>query len=96
MLTKVEGLKKDNNVVIFFAEDGSVFEMYHDKNFCESVTVDDVCGDVDYLIGSEILQAETLVNYEWPYGVDKPMYESDSFTWTFNKIVTRKGYVDIR
>lgn len=96
VLTKVEGLQKDNDIVTFYADDGSVYKMYHQQDCCESVTIDDVCGDVDDLIGTEILKAEEVVNSEWPDGVEKPMYEPDSFTWTFYKLATRKGYVDIR
>lgn len=95
VLTKVEGLEKDNDVVIFTADDGSVYKMYHEQDCCECVSIEDVCGDVDDLIGSEILLAEEVVSDEWPEGVEKSEW-CDSFTWTFYKLATRKGFVDIR
>ena len=95
VLTKVTGLEKDSDVVTFEAEDGSVYEMYHEQDCCESVSIEDVCGDVDDLIGSEILLAEEVVSDEWPEGVEKSEWV-DSFTWTFYKLATRKGFVDIR
>ena len=46
------------------------------------------------LIGEEILLAEEATSNENPKGI-KPEYQ-ESFTWTFYKLATRKGYVDIR
>lgn len=95
VLTEVTGLNKDSGEVTFKAEDGSVYLMYHEQDCCESVSIEDVCGCVDDLIGSEILLAEEIVSEDWPEGVEKPEY-CDSFTWTFYKLATRKGWVDIR
>ena len=95
VLTKIEGLEKGKDFVTFYAEDGSVYEMYHEQDCCECVIIEDVCGDVDDLIGSEILLAEAVESDEWPEGVQKSEY-TDSFTWTFYKLATRKGFVDIR
>ena len=99
VLTKIEGMEPRSEEIIFTAEDGSVYMMCHEQDCCENVDVEDVCGDVDDLIGSEILLAEEVVHdNEWPDGVEKPYnsWEPDSFTWTFYKLATRKGYVDIR
>ena len=95
VLTKIEGMGKYGEAVDFHAEDGSIYRMYHEQDCCEEVSIYDVCGDVEDLIGSEILLAEEVVSDEWPEGVEKPEH-LDSFTWTFYKLATRKGYVDIR
>ena len=95
-LTKIEGMERGNDVVKFYCTDGSAYEMYHSQNCCENVTIEDVCGDVDDLIGSEILVADEIIHEgENPEGVEGPEYQ-DSFTWTFYKFATRKGYVDLR
>ena len=98
VLTKIEGMEPRSEEIIFTAEDGSVYNMYHEQDCCEGVDVEDVCGDVDDLIGSEILLAEEVVHdNEWPDGVENPnSWEPESFTWTFYKLATRKGFVDIR
>ena len=97
VLTKIEGLQKDNDVVTFYAEDGSIFQMYHEQDCCESVSIEDVCGDVYDLIGEKILVAEeNSCSDETPGGVPTPSEYDDSYTWTFYKLATKKGYVDIR
>jgi len=56
----------------------------------------DVIGNLEDLIGSPILMAEEVTSEnENPVGVDVPEYQ-DSFTWTFYKFATIKGYVTIR
>lgn len=94
-LKEVHGLVKDGEEVRFITTDGKEYVMYHSQDCCESVSIDDVCGDVEDLIGSEILVAEENESEDWPYGVPKPEHVQ-SFTWTFYKLATRKGYVDIR
>jgi RNA-splicing ligase RtcB len=99
VLTKIEGLQRNNDEVIFYADDGSEYKMYHIQDCCESVSIEDVCGDVDDLIGSEILLAEAVESDEWPDDVDASSDEYrwvSSYTWTFYKLATRKGFVDIR
>ena len=90
-LTKID---KSNDELVFHCDDGTKYRMYHDQNCCESVTIDDICGNLDDLIGSPILHAEESSSNENPEGV-KPEYQ-DSFTWTFYKLATFKGWVDIR
>lgn len=95
-IEKIIGLEKDSKKVRFYCTDGSVYLMYHEQDCSESVYVEDVCGDIEDLVGSEILVAEVVIHDgENPEGVDVPGYQ-DSFTWTFYKLATRKGYVDIR
>ena len=92
----ISGLKDGSEEVRFYLSDGSVVRMYHEQDCCESVEVEDVIGDVEDLIGSPILMAEefTYCN-EDPEGV-VAVPSDDSFTWTFYKLATVKGYVDIR
>lgn len=86
----------DNNEdreLIFTTTDGERFKLYHAQDCCEDVYLDDVSGDLQDLIGEPILQAEE-VNGQTPAGFD-PTQEW-SHTWTFYKLATRKGYVDLR
>lgn len=80
--------------VLFVTADGERYKLYHSQDCCESVTVEDVCGDLADLIGSQILQAEEVTSDTNPEGVTKEY--QDSFTWTFYKLATLKGAVTIR
>lgn len=82
--------------LIFCATDGVRYRMYHHQSCCEEVSLDDICGDLNHLVGSPILLAEEIVyeNEELPR-VKRPASD-ESFTWTFYKIGTVKGYVTLR
>ena len=87
-ITKIVGMEKDKDVVIFETSDGEKYKMYHEQDCCEEVTIDDVCGDVNDLIGSPILCAEECTNdggSEW-----------GTCTWTFYHFVTVKGYLVLK
>jgi len=83
--------------IIFTTVDGDVFKMYHDQDCCEGVSIDDICGDLDDLIGSPIVRATEDTNYkESPDDLKHREEDFDSFTWTFYNIATNKGHVTIR
>jgi len=87
---------KDGEEIIFTTTDGRKFRMFHMQDCCESVTVDDICGELKDIIGAEIVKAEEVTNEnENPSGVPQKEYQ-ESFTWTFYKIYTAKGNVTIR
>lgn len=90
--TKVEKIADEE--LHFYLEDGSKFVLRHDQNCCENVYIESIVGDLDDLVGSEILVAEEVTSDTNPEGVN--IEYQDSFTWTFYKLATRKGYVDIR
>jgi hypothetical protein len=92
-LTEVTGGVGDDSMT-FTTSDGRVFFLFHSQNCCESVSVEDITGDLADLIGSPILIAEEATSSENPPGVE--MGYQESFTWTFYKLATIKGYVDIR
>lgn len=89
-------VKSSNNQIDFITEDGVTYSMYHSQDCCESVSVESIVGDLDDLIGNPILMAEEVTSKENPKGVDVEESYQSSFTWTFYKLATIKGYVDIR
>lgn len=89
-LTAVDGLAKGSEEVVFASGDGRKFLMYHEQDCCESVNIEDVEGDVSDLIGSSITTAEEVD------GVAEAPEYAESYTWTFYRLVTAKGFVVVR
>lgn len=91
-LTSVE-VNHDKDVILFKTDDGKEYIMYHESDCCECVTIDDINGDLNDLVGSPITRAteETSCNH-----YAEPDNNAESFTWTFYKLATLKGWVDIR
>lgn len=97
-LAAVELDRVDNDIVgiRFRIDPETEFLLTHDQDCCESVYVESIVGDLQDLVGSPIIRSEEVnhENCEMPEGISKECH--DSFTWTFYKLATRKGYVDIR
>ncbi len=85
----------------FICSDGSQYKQYHFQDCCESVSVEDICGDIQDIIGSPIVVADVSTSserqsWETKYGPGEEYYYPDSFTWTFYKLDTIKGGITIR
>lgn len=93
-LKRVERLPDES--IDFEVDDGRVFSMCHEQDCCESVTIDDICGDLQDLVGSPILQAEEVSNEPPAKPKSEEVYCDESETWTFYKLATIKGAVTIR
>lgn len=91
-ITKIEGMEKGSIYIEFFCSDGTKYVMDHRQDCCESVYLEDVCGDAEDLLNSPILLAEEVQNADGP-ALNK--YE-ESWTWTFYKLATSKGTVTLR
>jgi hypothetical protein len=86
---------RDESVIEFRTSDGQLFRMYHSQDCCESVQIESITGDLEDLIGDPILVAEASSSCEAPDGVAMEPGDESS-TWTFYKLATIKGHVDIR
>lgn len=80
--------------MIFVDTDGNRHTFYHDQDCCESVGIDDICGDLNDLVGSPIVMAEE-VDSDGREVPPTPEY-CDSETWTFYRFATAKGFVTVR
>lgn len=80
-----------DNVMRFLRADGSGFVFLHYDDCCESVGIEDICGDVADLVGSPLVLAEECSNEPDPY-----VYGEGSHTWTFYRFATVKGTVTVR
>lgn len=91
--TRVEQVGDDR--IEFDCADGHKFLLLHHQDCCESVVVESVTGDLADLVGTPILLAEEAESGDDPPGY-KADYTEESQTWTFYKLRTIKGSVDIR
>jgi hypothetical protein len=94
-IVAIKGGAGDDRIT-FECSDGETFAMYHSQDCCESVVIEDVIGDLADLIGTPILMAEESTSDTKPDDLPEPEYEDESATWTFYKLATIKGWVDIR
>lgn len=88
-MAEVHGAAGDDEM-LFVSDNGKTFRFYHEQDCCETVTIEDVCGAVQDLVGSPLVQAEE-VDGETP-----PQDTWESSTWTFYKFATVKGSVTVR
>lgn len=107
--------------LLFKTTCGREFIMHHYQSCCEVVSLEDIVGDLDDLVGSPILRAEmacsadllddnintsSISYFELDKAVrdimlcrklsDNDSYYEESETWTFYKLATIKGSVDLR
>jgi len=91
-MTLKSAARIDDTEILFTTIDDAVFRLYHEQSWCENVTIDDICGDLEDLVGSPILLAEEVSNSDTARKYDT----DESHTWTFYKLSTIKGNVTIR
>ena len=87
-------ITRGDDEINFVCSDGKVYKMWHEPDCCERVEIEDICGELENLIGYPLLMAEEATSDENPKGIT-PEYQ-DSLTWTFYKFATINGYVTIR
>ena len=75
--------------IIFTTAEGQRIRMYHEQDCCESVTVEDVCGDWEDIINYQIYEADESTN-------EGSSNWGESETWTFYRLRTNHGGVTIR
>ncbi len=86
-ITRIDG-RVQGQKITFYCNDGSEYTQYHDQDCCEYVSVEDIIGELDDLIGSPILMAEEATKDD--------SNADEAGMWTFYKLATVKGYVTIR
>ena len=81
----------DGDEMLFETADGERFMFAHQQDCCETVRINDITGDLEDLVGEPLLISEEVSGATEP---DEEHYES--YSYTFYKFATRKGYVDVR
>ena len=97
ILNGILGAKEGDKEIKFITADGQIYKMYHQDDCCEVVNIESITGDITDLIGTPILIAEESASSDGDAGPG-PIDEryDESYTWTFYKLATIKGHVDIR
>lgn len=113
VFTSVTG-KQGGNEIIFktssrtSSQPDEEYIMAHRQDCCESVWLEEIIGDLNDLVGSEILEAEEVVSSDNMNNPEPPpeRFQPDpddewnrgpeSYTWTFYKLGTMKGHVTLR
>lgn len=72
------------------------YAMFHSQDCCECVAIHDIKGDLQKLVGDELIVAREETASERPADAEKPEYEDESCTWTTYYFETAKHKVRIR
>jgi len=88
ILYRVKNL--DGDELLLYLTDTNYVRFYHSQDCCEHVYIEDICGDLNDLVGSPITEAEEVSGYTGPETSD------ESYTWTFYRFATAKGAVTVR
>lgn len=78
----------------FFIDENNGYRLVHDQSCCETVVIEDICGDLEDLLNNPILQAEESSNNDHSKG--EFCCSNQYNTWTFYIISTIEGSVTIR
>jgi hypothetical protein len=99
VLSSIDVIKSqdDSDEIYFYTVCGRVFKMYHERDCCETVVIEDICGEIEWLIGSPILISEERSNEKENDETHETWTFDDAHeTWTFYEFSTIKGSVTIR
>jgi len=87
-------IERGDDRLVLQTSDGDRYVMEHEQDCCETVTLDEVIGDLRDLVNSPIIEASKESGQLEPQKPDE--YPNESYTWTFYKIGSRKGFVTLR
>ena len=84
--------RNGDETIDFECVDGTRWQMYYSQDCCANCSIEDVIGDLEDLVGSPIVIADESTNRDNP----RESEYAESFTWTFYRLATAKGYVTVR
>ena len=93
-IESVKGYEKGTNRVVFKCKNGNTVVLYHEQDCCESVWLEDSDGlanDTNIFTGCEWCKVEEVKEYKEPLDIF-----DESYTRTFYKFTTNKGYDTMR
>lgn len=86
---------------MIFENDEERYVFFHDQDCCESVTIEDIVGDLSDLENTPLLKAEESNSADGCADetfriLSSEVICAESYTYTYYKFATIKGYVDVR
>jgi len=93
-LVSITGAEQYSEHIEFTDTEGCTYIMEHSQDCCESVSVEEIVGPIQALIGSPILLAEEVSSPA--EGTENTEYSDDEQTWTFYKLGTLEDTVTFR
>lgn len=84
----IDRIECSKDEITFICNNSRRFKMFHQQDCCEVVSVEEIIGDLDDLIGTPIIMAEERS--------ERDNDADESATWTFYEFRTIKGSVTIR
>lgn len=91
-VTSVEGLVYGSETVTMRTAEGNELRLQYDYDCCASCSVEQIDGDPEDLVGVPLLMCEIVDSEDVAPACEDP----ESYTWTFVKFGTVKGYVTVR
>jgi len=85
---------KGDDEIIFEGDCGRKWKLHHEYDCCESVSIEDIVGEISDLVGAMIFHAEEVSNDMICKPAPSEFPESE--TWTYYKLRTNKGWVEFR
>jgi hypothetical protein len=82
----------DDTELTLYLSDTNYVRFCHHQDCCESVYIEDICGDLNDLVGAPLVEAEEVSDYD----ADPVDGSDESYTWTFYRFRTKKGSVTVR
>jgi hypothetical protein len=76
--------------ILFTTTEGKTYKMYHSHDCCEDVSIEEIHGDLEDLVGNPIEVAEERTSEDFL------QTDAESQLWTFYEFRTIKGSVTIR
>jgi len=96
VIESIEGLEEGSDEVTIRFVGGSHINQWHDQDCCESVTVNQVDGNVSKHIGAQVYGFEEKVLARDELSPEQLPDYLESLTATFYTLKTSKGYLDWR
>ena len=89
-------VSSNKEVMIFHLSNGDCWRMEHHQDCCEHVRIEDICGELDDIVGCPIFVAEEVSQRVESKEEEEDWGFQESATWTFYKFGCVKGTVTIR